>query len=144
MLAKAEIIPRQLIRPHSCELQVPVLQTRDAANRYPDLLILRPEHLEMMGRRLTIKLDMPPPQLVVEVVSPGKANRERDLIRKRAQYAARGIPEYWLIDSQDQTVTVLSLESDDYVEVGVFRGEEAVISSTFSELQLTPREIFVT
>lgn len=61
-----------------------------------------------MGRRLTIKLDMPPPQLVVEVVSPGKANRERDLIRKRARYAARGIPEYWLIDSQDQTITVLS------------------------------------
>ncbi len=97
LLAMAQIVPRPLIRPHSCEMQVPVLQPQDSANRYPDLVILRPEHLALMERRLTITLDMPPPQLVVEVISPGPKNRARDLVRKRAQYAARYIPEYWVV-----------------------------------------------
>jgi Uma2 family endonuclease len=142
ILANAGIVARRLIRPGKCEIQVPVLETKDSANRYPDLTILREEHLTLLQKRLTIKLDMPPPQLVAEVLSPGKQNRERDLVRKRAQYAARCIPEYWLIDPQAQTVTVLALESSDYVEVGVFRGGNCVVSPTFPGLALTPEEIF--
>lgn len=110
----------ELIHPGKCEIQVSVLAPGDAANRYPDLVVLRGEHLELTQRRLTITLDMPPPQLVVEVVSPGKTNRDRDYINKRAQYAAIGVPEYWLIDPQAKTVMVLALEEDDYREIGTF------------------------
>jgi Uma2 family endonuclease len=144
LLALARIVPQSLIRPHTCEVQVPVLEPKDSAMRYPDLVILRPEHLVLMGRRLTIKLDMPSPQLVAEVLSPGKQNRQRDLVRKRAQYAARCIPEYWLIDPENQTVTVLMLQSGDYVQTGVFGGEQRVISPSFPALQLIAAEIFVT
>jgi Uma2 family endonuclease len=63
---------------------------------------------------LTVTLDMPPPRLVAEVMSPGKANRERDLIHKQAQYAAVGIPEYWLLAPQNKMVTVLALAGDGY------------------------------
>lgn len=87
-------IPFRLIRPGKCEVQVPVLQRKDSANRYPDLVIFVEIHLSLLQKRLTIKIEMPPPRLVVEVLSPGKANRSRDLDRKRAQYAQRGIPEY--------------------------------------------------
>lgn len=41
--------------------------------------------------------------------------------RKRAQYAARGIAEYWVIDPIEEVVTVLQLQDGQYVEVGVFR-----------------------
>jgi len=91
-------IPVELIHPGKCEVQVPVLRPGDAANRYPDLVVLREEHLELPQRRLTITLDMPPPRLIAKVVSPGKTNRDRDYIHKRAQYAAIRVPEYWLID----------------------------------------------
>ncbi|MDY7012694.1 MAG: Uma2 family endonuclease [Cyanobacteriota bacterium] len=91
-------VPLPLVHPHSCEVQVPILQPGDAANRYLDLIVLLQEHWDLTQNRLTITLDMPPPRLVVEVVSPGKINRERDYTRKRAQYAAREIPEYWIID----------------------------------------------
>lgn len=40
-------MPFRLVQPHACELQVPVLQAGDPANRYPDLVILREEHLEL-------------------------------------------------------------------------------------------------
>ena len=111
-----------------CEVQVPVLRPGDAANRYPDLVVLREEHLDLTQRRLTITLDMPPPRLIAEVVSPGKTNRDRDYIHKRAQYAAIGVPEYWLLDSEAQTVMVLTLDGEAYREVGLFRGNETIAS----------------
>ena len=57
-------LPFRQIQPHSCELQVPVLQSGDPANRYPDLVVLREEHLELTRKRLIITFDMLPPHLV--------------------------------------------------------------------------------
>jgi Uma2 family endonuclease len=57
--------------------------------------------------------------LVVEIVSP--SSRELDTVVKRAEYAESGIPEYWIVDSQDEVITVLRLEGGEYVEHGVFR-----------------------
>ena len=142
VLAIAQLAPRQLIRPHTCEIQVPILQPGDAANRYPDLVVLREEHWELTQKRLTITLEMPPPRLVVEVMSPGKTSRERDYQRKRAQYEATGIPEYWIVDTQEEQVTVLYLEEGRYVEEGVFWENDMILSPTFSELKLTARQIF--
>ena len=75
-----------------CEVQVPVLQAGDAANRYPDLIVVDEVHVPLMAKRATLTLEMPPPRLVVEVVSPGASARERDYGRKRLQYAAIGLP----------------------------------------------------
>ncbi|MCP2730434.1 Uma2 family endonuclease [Limnofasciculus baicalensis] len=144
------IVPLKLVNIHTCEVQVPVLQSKDAANRYPDVVVLREEHLTLMNKRLTITLDMPPPRLVAEVVSPGKVGRDcaersakgdRDYNRKRKQYAAIGIPEYWIIDPAEERVMVLRLESGEYVE-SVFAGSERIISAVFPELELTVEQIF--
>ncbi|MGL4884414.1 MAG: Uma2 family endonuclease, partial [Waterburya sp.] len=72
--------------------------------RVPDLMVLTPEGAAELAqyKRSTITLDMPPPLLVVEVVSPGKKNHDRDYRFKRSEYAARGIKNYWIIDPQDQ------------------------------------------
>jgi len=134
----------ELIHPGKCEVQVPILNLGDAANRFPDLVTLREEHLDLTRRRLTITLDMPPPRLVVEVVSPGKTNRDRDYINKRAQYAAIAVDEYWIIDPKAQTVLVLELTDEDYKEVGQFHGSDSVISITFPELALIAQQIFQT
>jgi Uma2 family endonuclease len=142
LLVAANVAPLRLIKIHALELQVPVLQPSDAANRYPDLVVLRPEHLELTQRRLTITRDMPPPRLVVEIVSPGKTNRDRDYVSKRAQYAALGVPEYWLVDPVAQTVTVLSLAGETYREVGVFGLQRAIASVEFPDLTLKASQIF--
>jgi Uma2 family endonuclease len=134
--------PFRLIKRHTCEIQVPVLQLGDAQNRFPDLVVLRHEHLALTRKRLTIKLDMPPPQLVVEVVSPGQTNRDRDYKSKREQYQRVGIPEYWIIDPEHQAVTVLKLEVSQYIEIGSFKGSDPIISEAFPQLMLTPAEIF--
>ncbi len=142
LLVAANVAPLRLIKIHALELQVPVLQPSDAANRYPDLVVLRPEHLELTQRRLTITRDMPPPRLVVEIVSPGKTNRDRDYVSKRAQYAALRVPEYWLVDPVAQTVMVLSLAGETYQEVGVFGLQRAIASVEFPDLTLKASQIF--
>jgi Uma2 family endonuclease len=95
-------------------------------------------------RRLTITRDLPPPRLIAEVVSPGKTNRDRDYLNKRAQYAAIGVGEYWLVDPSTQTIAVLELQGDVYSEVGMFRDRDLIISPTFPELELTAAEVFET
>jgi Uma2 family endonuclease len=41
-------------------------------NRFPDLTIIRQEHIQQLVRRNTVRLSMAAPILVVEVVSPGE------------------------------------------------------------------------
>jgi Uma2 family endonuclease len=135
------LVPLRLISTRECEIIVPILREGDAANRYPDLVILIPEHIPLTATRFAITPEMPPPRLTVEIVSPGRVGRERDYDRKRAQYAARGIREYWIVDPQEQSITVLRLESDIYIEVGVFQGEEVLASPTFPQFNLTAQQV---
>jgi Uma2 family endonuclease len=81
--------------------------------REPDLLLLLDRHDERRGNRYWTGAD-----LVLEVVSPDKP--ERDLVDKRFDYAEAGIPEYWIVNPLNQTITVLALQGDAYVEHGVF------------------------
>ena len=48
--------------------------------------------------------------LVLEVVS--EDNPQRDYAIKRRDYAEAGIPEYWIVDGQQQTVSVLPLQDE--------------------------------
>ena len=52
-----------------------------------------------------------------------------------------GLPEYWIVDPDVQQVTVLHLDGETYGEVGVFRGEESVVSVEVPEVALTVAEV---
>ncbi|MFZ4639002.1 MAG: Uma2 family endonuclease [Nodosilinea sp.] len=103
--------------------------------RLPDLMVLSEESAAALAEamRSTITMDLPPPRLVVEVVSPGKQNIDRDYRYKRAQYQAREIAEYWIVDPLAQRVTVLTLVEGLYEE-GIFEGEAVVTSPLLGEL----------
>lgn len=106
--------------------------------RLPDLLLHTEESLAaLMGaERATIVRDMPPPALVVEVVSPGEANRSRDYRHKHTEYAARGIAEYWIIDPQERRVTVCCWVDGQYEDT-VFEGTDPIRSTIVPTLDLT-------
>src|SRR5436309_255137 len=64
--------------------------------------------------------------LVMEVVSGGQKDRHRDLVTKRREYARAGIPEYWIVDPQEERITVLRLAGKRYLVQGEFaRGATA-------------------
>ena len=135
-------VPIRLVLLKGCEVQGPVLQPSDAANCYPDLLVVRAEHIPLMTKRATITLDMPPPCMAVEVVSPGKRNRDRDYNNKLAQYEAIGIDAYWIIDRQAQVVVVFEPEQSGYKQVGEFKNGDIIPCSILPALALTAEQIF--
>ena len=83
---------------------------------------------------------MPPPALVVEVVSPSNVNRDRDYKDKRAQYQARVIPEYWGIDPNQQMVMVLTL-SNGIDQEARFSGSERIVSAALPGFSLSAAQI---
>jgi Uma2 family endonuclease len=109
---------------------------RYANARQPDLTVL-PEETSIAlegSKHSLITFDMPPPLLVVEVVSPKQESR--DYRYKRTEYAGRHIPEYWIVDPIAQKVTVLEWV-DGLYEEQVYVGGAAILSPAFPSLNLT-------
>ncbi len=127
----------QRVRGHGLELEV----RGEPKNRYPDLTVIREEHIEQLKQRNTIRLSMAPPLLVVEVVSPGAIQRDRDYIAKRNQYEAIGIPEYWIVNPQEKTILVLEMVDGAYIEKNLLSGSDRISSSNFDDLSLTVAEV---
>lgn len=111
-----------------------------AKTRLPDLMVLSEELAVILGDgRGTITREMPPPELIIEVASPGKSNEERDYRYKRSEYAARGVFEYWVINPTDSNISIFSLEAGFY-ESAVYT-RQMVIQSRFEALRLTADQV---
>jgi len=132
-------LPLKLIA-YGTEIEV---SGRRARCRVPDLLVHTEESLAALAgaTRATITRDMPPPALVVEVVSPGAINRTRDYRHKHTEYAARGIAEYWIVDPEDRQVTVCQWVDGQYEDT-VVRGGDRIGSEIVPELALTVDQLF--
>ncbi|MBX0330281.1 Uma2 family endonuclease [Oscillochloris sp. ZM17-4] len=95
------------------------VQIRPRKFREPDLVILLDANDPRQHKRYWLGVDV-----ALEVVSAD--DPERDTRVKRADYAEAGIPEYWIVNPLNQTITVLVLAGEVYVEHGVFqRGDTA-------------------
>jgi Uma2 family endonuclease len=77
----------------------------------PDLVFVLNEHWEKVTTGTALK---GPPDLAIEILSPGTENRHRDLILKRDLYAQYGVAEYWLIDPRNRTVNIYRLAGTKY------------------------------
>ena len=103
--------------------------------REPDLLLLLSADDPRRHNRFWDGAD-----LVVEIVSPDKP--ERDLVQKPRDYAQARIPEYWIVNPQTETITVLKLERTKYIEHGVFaRGAQAT-SALLPDFAVSVDEVF--
>jgi Uma2 family endonuclease len=88
-------------------------------------------------------------KLVAEVVS---SNWQNDYARKIEDYAALGIPEYWIVDHaglggtrhigkpKQPTLSICTLVDGEY-EIQQVRGSEIIVSPTFPELRLTAEQV---
>jgi Uma2 family endonuclease len=95
------------------------LRVRSGKFREPDLLLVRSATDPRRQNRFWTGAD-----LTLEIVSADKPGR--DLVDKRSDYAEGGVPEYWIVNPEDETILVLTLENGKYVETGRFpRGQSA-------------------
>lgn len=98
--------------------------------REPDVVFARPGRIRKKSGPL-LKAD-----LVMEVVSEGAENRKRDLVEKRREYAAAGIREYWIIDPEQRSITVLSLHNGKYRVHGKFGPGDVATSALLAGFEI--------
>jgi Uma2 family endonuclease len=109
--------------------------------REPDIVFLKPHRVQKL--RATSVLGQPDgADLVVEVVSPGDENRNRDLVEKRENYARAGISEYWIVDPESRTIMVLALEGGVYRVHGEFGRSECATSLLLSGFAVNVGDVF--
>jgi Uma2 family endonuclease len=81
------------------------------------------------------------PELVIEIVSPSSAGRDRKV--KRDLYEKHGVKEYWLVDYSEKTVEVYLLNDDgQYGKSVVYTDQEMVPVSIFNDLEIDLRLVF--
>lgn len=130
-----------------------VVKAKDQQSGYQtDVIVLDDEALgdEPLWRKRSTVTQGKTVKLAVEVAS---TNWRDDYYTKLNDYEKLGIPEYWIVDylglgatrligsPKRPTISVYSLVEGEY-QVKQFRGEEKIISPTFSELSLTAAQVF--
>ena len=78
--------------------------------------------------------------MALEVVSEDKP--ERDLVDKRGDYAEGNVPEYWIVNPQSETISVLRLSDKAYQEAGIYRRGESATSVLRPDFSVAVSEVF--
>ncbi|MBE9183208.1 Uma2 family endonuclease [Microcoleus sp. LEGE 07076] len=117
----------------------------------PDIAVVNREELpkELLWSEQSILTLGSSIKFVAEVVS---SNWQNDYARKVEDYAALGIPEYWIADyaglggtrhigkPKQPTLSICTLVDGEY-EIQKLRGNQAIVSPTFPELKLTAEKV---
>ena len=80
------------------------------------------------------------PTLVVEILSPATAQRDRT--EKKALYEENGVEEYWIVDPKDRTVTRYHHAGRRFGRGKVFTVGDTLRSRALPGLRLAVQEIF--
>jgi len=91
--------------------------------REPDVVFMRKQHAQRRHSDYWEGAD-----LAMEVVSEDPKDQTRDYQTKVADYAAAGIPEYWIVDPFERRIRVLVLQGDAYHLHGDFHPDEFAAS----------------
>ena len=102
----------------------------------PDLLFVSNER----GHIITPANIQGAPDLVVEILSPSTAERDRTF--KRTLYAKHGVNEYWMVDTTAEDITVLLLGERGYEVVDAYGEGEVLISPTLQGFRLHIADLF--
>lgn len=113
------------------------LPVRLKAGKYrePDVMMMLKHYLHRVHAQY-----WEPPNLVVEVLSPGTQQTDRN--EKMHEYAAAGIEEFWLVSPTKRSVEVYLLDGDAYTRDGLYSGEAVVISRILEGFTLPISEVF--
>ena len=107
--------------------------------RIPDIMVLPLDQWRSMrDKQAIVRLNDPPPILVVEIVS--ESTLSTDYRAKRVEYNVLEIPEYWVVDPINAKVTIFQLV-DQLYEPREFTDNATAKSTIFPELQLDVTQI---
>lgn len=105
----------------------------------PDFVYISNERYESAtdGKRFTSA-----PDIVVEILSPGRENEDRDRFDKRYIYSKFEVQEYWIIDPERRRIEVLRLVGSTLEHAAEFAGDDEVTTPVLPTLRFAARELF--
>ena len=68
------------------------------------------------------------PDIVIEILSPGRENVSRDRVAKRQLYAKHGVNEYWIVDSENRSIEIYRLTAERHELAAMLREQEEITS----------------
>ncbi|MGF1478728.1 MAG: Uma2 family endonuclease [Cyanophyceae cyanobacterium] len=83
------------------------------------------------------------PELVVEVLSPGKANEERDRLAKLKLYSVQGVREYWIVDRIAQRVEIYRRQNAQLTLVATLLSDDQITSPLLPGFACPVSRLFV-
>lgn len=123
-----------------------------AANQAPGLIFsddndVAPDVVWISTERLAGALDKAghlhtAPELVVEILSPGKENERRDREAKLNLYSRRGVSEYWIADPHHGTVEVYRRQDLALQLVATLQEDDALETPLLPGFRVSLRRIF--
>lgn len=141
VLLNLEICLSDYLKTHPIGILVPgagaIFSDYDAV--IPDLAFVRHQRWNQVvtGEKFTGAVD-----LVVEILTPGAANRRRDLEAKRRLYGKYGVEEYWIVDSENLSVAVFRLEGNELNEIVTISDHGQLTSPALPGFKLNVSAIF--
>ncbi|MGH9943567.1 MAG: Uma2 family endonuclease [Pyrinomonadaceae bacterium] len=105
----------------------------------PDVIYISHERAREVatGDRLTGA-----PELMIEIVSPGKENSRRDRLLKRRSYGRHGVEEYWIIDPEKRTVEIYRRDGRTLRLVATLADDEEVTPPLLPGFRCRARQVF--
>jgi Uma2 family endonuclease len=82
------------------------------------------------------------PELIIEIVSMGKKDIERDRVHKRKLYGDFGVREYWVVEGFFNTIEVYRLEVNEQKLVKRFELHESIETPLLTDFSLKLADIF--
>jgi Uma2 family endonuclease len=128
------VVPRKLGETAMAPLPVRLFR---GGIREPDIMYFEARRILDADRRPLDGAD-----LVMEIPSPGRKNRERDLQVKREEYARAKIPEYWIVDPETKTITVLTLSGKSYKVHGAYKPGDQAASKLLKGFKVAVSDVF--
>jgi Uma2 family endonuclease len=132
----AHVRAAQLGRVYGAPLDVVLRQEKPPVVIQPDVLFLARGGAAQVTKRWVEG----PPDLVVEVVSPG--NARLDMVRKLNVYGRFGVREYWLVFPELEQVQVLLQSGDGFAPPAIMEGPEILTSELLPGFKLPLPELF--
>ncbi|HEY9706093.1 MAG TPA: Uma2 family endonuclease [Allocoleopsis sp.] len=113
----------------------------DADNVYPDVVWISSERLAQIEDESGHLLGAP--ELVIEVISAGKQNEERDKKAKLKLYSSQGVQEYWIVDRFKQQLQVYRRENGILVLTATLFNQDQITSPLLPNFSCLIQRFFV-
>ena len=105
----------------------------------PDIVFISNQQVSNIGSEERIR---EAPELIIEIVSPGKENARRDREVKRQVFGKHGVKEYWIADPEASTLEIYRLAKRTLKLVATLTDEDEITTPILPGFNCKVNQIF--